>query len=73
MLDNDGRSSTEATRGTKTRSSGSDQHVDLGGRDVIELGKTTTSSSDGSKRKCFVENEAILVLVLELYLWNGSN
>ena len=68
MLDNDSRSSTETTRGAKTCSGGSDQHVHFGGRDIIKLGESTASSSNGSKREGFVENEAILVLVLELYL-----
>jgi len=68
VLDDDGRPSTETTCGAEAGCDGSDQHVNLGSRDIVELGETTTSSSNGSERECFVENETILVLVLEFYL-----
>ena len=69
MLDNNGGSGTEATCGAEASGDGSDQHIDLGGGNIVKLGETTTSSSNSSERECFVENETVLVLVLEFDLW----
>jgi len=73
MLDDDGRPSTETTCGAETGCDGSDQHVNLGGRDIVEFGETTTSSSNSSERECLVENETVLVLMLEFDLQHGSS
>lgn len=71
MFDNDGGSSTETTRRAETGGDGSNQHIDLGGGDIIKLGETTTGTSNGSEREGFVENESILVFMLEFDLWHG--
>ena len=72
MLDNDRRSSTETTCGAETGGDRTDQHVNLGGGDVVKLGEATASSSNGSERECFVEDETVLVFVLELDLHGYS-
>ena len=72
MLDDNRGSGTEAARGAEAGGDRSDQHIDLGSRDVVKLGETTTSSSNGSEREGFVENEAVLVLVFEFDLWYSS-
>ena len=71
MLDDDRRSSTETTCGTETGGDGSDQHVNLGGRDIVKLGETTAGSSNCSEREGFIENETIFVLVFEFDLWHS--
>ena len=68
MFDNHGRSSTEATCSAETGSSRTNQHVDLGGRDIVKLGETTTGSSDGSEREGFVEDKTVFVFALEFDL-----
>jgi hypothetical protein len=73
MLDDDRRSSAETTRGTETGGDGSDQHVNLGGGDIVKLGKATAGSPNCSKREGFIENETILVLVFEFDLWRSSS
>ena len=73
MLNNDGRSSAETTRRTETGGDRSDQQINLGGRDIVKLGETTTGSSNSSERERFIENEAVLVLVLQFDLWYSLN
>jgi len=72
MLYNDGGSGTEATCRAETGGDGPDQHINLGGGDIVELGETATGSSHGSEGECFVEDKTVLVLVLEFDLWRGS-
>ena len=73
MLNDDRRSSTETTCRAETGSDGSDQHVNLRGRDIVKLGETATGSPNGSEREGFIENEAIFVFVFEFDLGHGSN
>jgi hypothetical protein len=68
MLNNDGRSGTETTRCAETGGDRTDQHVNLGGRDIVKLGETSAGSSNSSERESLVEDEAVLVLVLEFDL-----
>ena len=73
MLDYNGRSSTETTCRAEAGGDGSDQHINFGGGDVVELGKTTTGPSNSSEREGFIKNEAVLVLVLEFNLWRSMS
>ena len=73
MLNDDRRSSTETTCRTEAGSDGPDQHVNLGGRDVVKLSEATTGSPNSSERECFVENEAVFIFVLEFNLWRSSS
>lgn len=68
MLNNDGRSSTETACGAETGSNRTDQHVNLGGGDIIKLGEAAAGPSNGSEGESFVEDETILVLALEFDL-----
>lgn len=69
MLDYDGRSSAETTCSAETRSHGTDQHVNLRGRDIVQLGETTAGPSNGPEREGFVKYQTVLVFALEFDLY----
>lgn len=68
MVDNGTRPGAEASAGGQASGAGTQEHVDFGSRDVVELSETTACSADSSEGVGFVEDEAVFVLVLELNL-----
>ena len=68
MFDNNGGPSTETACSAETGGDRTDQHVNLGGGDIVKLGEAATGSSNGSKGEGFIEDETVLVFSFEFNL-----
>lgn len=63
------RPSTKPARGLQAVSQRSNEHVDLGRGDVVELGETAAGAADGAEGEVLVEDEAEFVLLFQLDLY----
>lgn len=57
---------TEAASGAERARERTDDHIDLLGIHVLSLGKTTAGTAQDTKGPCLIEDDAELVLLLEL-------
>ena len=71
MVNGNLRACAETSPGAEPICHGADEHVNGGGGDIVQLRETTTGTTNSAKRVRFIEDKAVLVLLLEFNLENG--